>query len=113
MAHLFVKDVKPGMQINDIYMVSQPVLRNTTKGDLYIAMYLSDRTGKLNARMLKGPNPSGPIAQVHHLRRRPQTARSRIPRSGLARLTSDRNAASISVTSRVSITITLHGMPNP
>jgi hypothetical protein len=29
-------------------------------------MYLSDRTGKLNARMLKGPNPSGPIAQVHH-----------------------------------------------
>ena len=51
MAHLFVKDVKPGMQINDIYMVSQPVLRNTTKGDLYIAMYLSDRTGKLNARM--------------------------------------------------------------
>lgn len=51
MAHLFVKDVKPGMQINDIYMVSQPVLRNTTKGDLYIAMFLSDRTGKLNARM--------------------------------------------------------------
>lgn len=51
MAHLFVKDIKPGLQINDIYMVSQPVLRNTTKGDLYIAMYLSDRTGKLNARM--------------------------------------------------------------
>ncbi len=51
MAHLFVKDIKPGLQINDIYMVSQPVLRNTTRGDLYIAMYLSDRTGKLNARM--------------------------------------------------------------
>ncbi|NLH18056.1 MAG: HD domain-containing protein [Phycisphaerae bacterium] len=51
MAHLFVKDIKPGLQINDIYMVSQPVLRNTTRGDLYIAMYLSDKTGKLNARM--------------------------------------------------------------
>jgi 3'-5' exoribonuclease len=51
MAHLCIKDIKPGQQINDIYMVSQPVLRNTTKGDLYIAMYLSDRTGKLNARM--------------------------------------------------------------
>ena len=51
MAHLFVKDIKPGVQINDIYMITQPILRNTTRGDLYIAMYLSDRTGKLNARM--------------------------------------------------------------
>ncbi len=51
MAHLFINDVKPGMQINDVYMVTQPVLRNTTRGDLYIAMYLSDRTGKVNARM--------------------------------------------------------------
>jgi 3'-5' exoribonuclease len=70
MAHLFVKDVKPGMQINDIYMVSQPVLRNTTKGDLYIAMYLSDRTGKLNARMwqateaLYGQIPSEGFLQI-------------------------------------------------
>ena len=51
MAHLFINDIKPGMQINDVYMVTQPVLRNTTRGDLYIAMYLSDRTGKINARM--------------------------------------------------------------
>ncbi len=47
MAHLFVKDIKPGQQINEIYMVTQPVLRNTTRGDLYIAMYLSDRTDRL------------------------------------------------------------------
>ena len=51
MAHLFIKDIKPGMQLNETYMVTQPVLRNTTRGDLYIAMYLSDRTGKVNARM--------------------------------------------------------------
>ncbi|RKY08983.1 MAG: CMP-binding protein [Planctomycetota bacterium] len=51
MSHLFIKDIKPGMQLNEVYMVTQPVLRNTTRGDLYIAMYLSDRTGKVNARM--------------------------------------------------------------
>jgi 3'-5' exoribonuclease len=32
-------------------MVTQPVLRNTAKGDLYIAMFLSDKTGKVNSRM--------------------------------------------------------------
>jgi len=51
MAHLFIKDVKPGQQLNEVYMITQPVLRNTTRGDLYIAMYISDRTGKLNGRM--------------------------------------------------------------
>ena len=51
MAHLFINQIQPGLQINDVYMVTQPVLRNTTRGDLYIAMYLSDRTGKVNGRM--------------------------------------------------------------
>jgi 3'-5' exoribonuclease len=51
MAHLFIKDIQPGQQINDIYLVTQPILRNTTRGDLYIAMFLSDKTGKLNSRM--------------------------------------------------------------
>lgn len=51
MEHIFIKDVKPGQQVNDIYMITQPVLRNTTRGDLYIAMYISDMTGKVNARM--------------------------------------------------------------
>lgn len=51
MAHLFVKDIQSGQQIQDIYMVTQPVLRNTAKGDLYIAMYLSDKTGRVNSRM--------------------------------------------------------------
>ncbi|MHC4575395.1 MAG: 3'-5' exoribonuclease YhaM family protein [Planctomycetota bacterium] len=32
-------------------MVREPILRSTTRGDLYIAMFLSDRTGQLNGRM--------------------------------------------------------------
>ncbi|MCI0499289.1 MAG: HD domain-containing protein [Planctomycetales bacterium] len=51
MAHLFIKDIGAGQQIQDVYMVTQPVLRNTTRGDLYIAMFLSDKTGKLNSRL--------------------------------------------------------------
>ncbi|MCK5000643.1 MAG: HD domain-containing protein [Anaerohalosphaera sp.] len=51
MAHLFVDQIKAGQQFEDVFMVTQPVLRNTTKGDLYIAMFLSDKTGKLNGRM--------------------------------------------------------------
>jgi len=51
MAHLYIKDIQPGMQINDIYLVAQPILRNTARGDLYIAMFLSDKTGKMNSRM--------------------------------------------------------------
>ena len=51
MEHLFVNLIKPGLPVDDVYMVTQPVLRNTTRGDLYIAMFLSDKTGKVNARM--------------------------------------------------------------
>lgn len=51
MSHLFIKDIQPGQTISDVYMVTQPVLRHTTKGDPYIAMYLSDKTGKLNCRV--------------------------------------------------------------
>lgn len=51
MGHLFINEVQAGQQIDDIYMVNQPVLRSTTRGDFYIAMFLSDKTGKLNGRM--------------------------------------------------------------
>ena len=51
MAHLYIKDIQPGQQFQDTYMVTQPVLRNTTRGDLYIAMFLSDKTGKVNSRL--------------------------------------------------------------
>jgi len=51
MAHRFISEIEAGETINDIYMVREPILRSTTRGDLYIAMFLSDRTGRLNGRM--------------------------------------------------------------
>ena len=51
MAHKFINKVEPGETIDDIYLVRDPILRSTTRGDLYIAMFLCDRTGQLNGRM--------------------------------------------------------------
>jgi len=51
MTHKFISEIEPGQEIKDIYMVSGPILRSTTRGDLYIAMFLSDRSGQLNGRM--------------------------------------------------------------
>jgi 3'-5' exoribonuclease len=51
MAHKYINEIGPAETINDIYMVRDPILRSTTKGDLYIAMFLCDRTGQLNGRM--------------------------------------------------------------
>ncbi len=51
MAHKFINQIGPGETIDDIYMVRDPILRSTTRGDLYIAMFLSDKTGQMNGRM--------------------------------------------------------------
>ncbi len=51
MAHKFVNQIEPGEGIDDVYIVRDPILRSTTRGDLYIAMFLVDRTGQLNGRM--------------------------------------------------------------
>jgi len=51
MAHKFINEIEPGEAIDDIYVVRDPILRSTTRGDLYIAMFLSDRSGQLNGRM--------------------------------------------------------------
>jgi 3'-5' exoribonuclease len=51
MAHKFINEIEPGETIDDIYMVREPILRSTTRGELYIAMFLSDRTGQTNGRM--------------------------------------------------------------
>ena len=51
MEHVDINAISAGQTINDIYLVKDPILRSTTRGDLYIAMYLSDRTGQLNGRM--------------------------------------------------------------
>lgn len=51
MAHKFINEINPGEVVDDIYMVTEPILRSTTRGDLYMAMFLCDRTGQLNGRM--------------------------------------------------------------
>ena len=51
MAHKFINQIEPGETIDNIYIVRDPILRSTTRGDLYIAMFLSDRSGQLNGRM--------------------------------------------------------------
>lgn len=51
MAHKFISDIEPGQTVDDIYLAREPILRSTTRGDLYIAMYLCDKTGQLNGRM--------------------------------------------------------------
>ncbi len=51
MAHKFINEIEPGEAIDDVYLARDPILRSTTRGDLYIAMFLSDRTGRLNGRM--------------------------------------------------------------
>ncbi len=51
MPHIFIDQIQPGSTINDIYMLSQPILRSTTRGDLYIAMFVSDKSGRVNGRV--------------------------------------------------------------
>ncbi len=51
MAHQYINQIEAGQAVDDIYIVKEPILRSTTRGDLYIAMYLCDRTGQLNGRM--------------------------------------------------------------
>ena len=51
MAHKFINQIGPGETVDDIYLVRDPILRSTTRGDLYIAMFLSDHSGQLNGRM--------------------------------------------------------------
>ncbi|MDD5458302.1 MAG: HD domain-containing protein [Phycisphaerae bacterium] len=51
MAHKMISEINPGETINDVYLVRNPILRSTSKGDPYIAMFLCDRSGQLNGRM--------------------------------------------------------------
>ncbi|MCH8121066.1 MAG: HD domain-containing protein [Planctomycetes bacterium] len=51
MAHKFINQIEPGETIDNVYIVRDPILRSTARGDLYIAMFLSDNSGQLNGRM--------------------------------------------------------------
>ena len=51
MAHQYINEIESGQTIDDVYLVKDPILRSTTRGDLYIAMFVADKTGQLNGRM--------------------------------------------------------------
>jgi 3'-5' exoribonuclease len=51
MPHKFISEISPGETVDDVYLVKEPVLRSTSRGDLYIAMFLCDKTGQLNGRV--------------------------------------------------------------
>jgi 3'-5' exoribonuclease len=51
MAHRFISEIAPGEVVDDTYLVKEPILRSTSRGDLYIAMFLADKTGQLNGRI--------------------------------------------------------------
>ena len=51
MGHKDINEIEAGQTVSDVYMVKDPILRSTSRGDLYIAMYICDRTGQLNGRM--------------------------------------------------------------
>ncbi len=46
-----VAELTPAERVEQIFLVSQPQLRSTSRGDFYIAAFLSDSTGKINGRM--------------------------------------------------------------
>lgn len=46
-----IAKLESAMRLEQTFLISQPQLRTTSRGDYYIAAFLSDATGKLNGRM--------------------------------------------------------------
>lgn len=46
-----VAEFTSGQMVDQVFMITQPQLRTTTKGDYYVAAFLSDKSGKVNSRM--------------------------------------------------------------
>ncbi len=49
--HIFIRDLKNGMTVDQVFLVSSKDLRTTRNGGLYITLGLQDKTGNLPARM--------------------------------------------------------------
>lgn len=49
--HQFINQFKPGMTLDQVFLVRDKDLRTTKAGDLYIVCTLCDRTGNIPARM--------------------------------------------------------------
>jgi len=46
-----IAELQSAERLDQVFLISQPQLRTTSRGDFYIAAYLSDSTGKVNGRM--------------------------------------------------------------
>jgi len=46
-----VAQLGAAQRVEQVFLISQPQLRTTTRGEYYLAAYLSDRTGKINGRL--------------------------------------------------------------
>ena len=46
-----VAQLTPAELVEQVFLIAQPQLRTTSRGDYYIAAYLCDSTGRLNGRM--------------------------------------------------------------
>jgi len=46
-----VGELTSGQRVDQVFLISAPQLRTTSRGDYYIAAYLGDKTGKVNGRM--------------------------------------------------------------
>ena len=46
-----ISQLNAAERVQQVFLISQPQLRSTNRGDYYIAAYLSDSTGRINGRM--------------------------------------------------------------
>ncbi len=48
---LFINELKPGQQVQDVFLVSRKTLAETKNGKPYLALGLMDKTGEIEARL--------------------------------------------------------------
>jgi 3'-5' exoribonuclease len=59
--HIWIKDIKEDDQVNGSYLVKVKRVGNTKKGDPFISITLSDRTGDMEARVWENASELSPL----------------------------------------------------
>ena len=59
--HIWIKDIKEDDRVNGSYMVKVKRMGNTKKGDPFISITLSDRTGDMEARVWENASELSPL----------------------------------------------------
>jgi len=58
MSHIFIKDLNPGIEIKQFFVIQKLELRNTAKGVPFLNLLLSDRSGTMPAKVWSEHLPS-------------------------------------------------------